>query len=187
MPDTEPTTVAYSFLSVRSYIESTYGAGSFRLVRSAIAERFPQFPPVISPGAWYPTAALTAILDAAHDHFGPEDFYERCGRAIVKDEVNVFMRFALRLTSPLWILEKANDTWRSAQTHGRWEISGKRGEANALLLDYPGTAGYCRLLTAYFEVLLGLTGASGLTVVHPKCRHRGEGACLFVARWRTSP
>jgi hypothetical protein len=183
MPGDGPTTAATSFLSIRNYIETTYGTGSFRAVREVIAARFPDFPPVLVPSARYRTPALFAILDAAHDLFGPADFYERCGRAIVRYEVNVFLRFALRLSTPSWVLERATDAWRAVHSSGRWEVTGTPGEVNARLVEFETTAGYCRMLSGYFETLLGLSGVAELTIEHRTCRGRGEASCLFIARW----
>src|SRR5512143_1336174 len=116
MPHAGPRTAAHAFLSLRSYVEATYGAGSFRAVRAAIAGRYPAFPQVIVPASWHPTPAYQAMLEAAHDVFGPEDFYEKCGHATVAYEVSVFLRFVLRVTSPLWVVERATEAWRNSHT-----------------------------------------------------------------------
>ncbi|MCA1664671.1 MAG: hypothetical protein LC659_10445, partial [Myxococcales bacterium] len=65
-----------------------------------------------------------------------------------------------------------------------WAVRGTPGELTAQLTGFASTTGYCRLLTAYFQRLLGLTGARELTIEHPQCRPRGDIACLFIGRWR---
>ncbi len=176
-------TAAHSFLSIRNYIEATYGAGSFRGVRDRLAARFPDFPTIFVPRAWYPTAALLAMVDAAHDLFGPEDFSERCGQKIVEYEVNVFLRFALRMTSPAWVLDKATEAWRSAHSTGTWQVSGTPGRVTARLDGFTTTAGYCRLLTAYFQALLERSGGRDVKVELIGCRGRGDASCVWLVTW----
>lgn len=177
-------TTSASFLSVRNYIEARYGAGSFRRVRDVLHERgFTEFPHVLTPGAKYPTPMLTAMIDAACELFGSDDFYERCGRAIVEYEINVLLRFALQLTTPLGVVERAGDPWRKVHSAGNWTIDGDKYHVVAQLDGFPTTAGYCRLLTAYFHRLFELTGARNVVLEHPTCVARGNGACRFEGRW----
>lgn len=183
MPVTESVTSAASFLSIRKYIETTYGSGSFRLVRDQVAEAHPEFPRVLSPGATYPTRWLFATIDAARAIYGPDDFYERCGRAIVDYEVNVLFRFALKLSSPNWLFDKATEAWRKAHSTGVWHMSGRPGTLTARLHDFVTTDSYCRLLRAYFVRLISLSGASNVSVEHPTCTARGDRECTFTALW----
>jgi hypothetical protein len=178
--DSVPVTAATSFISIRSYIEKTYGSANLKRVREAL----PALPVVVVPNARYPTALLQAMLDVAHDLLGPEDFYERCGRGIVAYEVNVFLRFVLKLGTPRGVLDKATESWRKVHSTGRWMVTGPDGAISAELIGFRTTVGYCRMLTAYFTQLLGLTGARGVTVVHPDCRGRGQPTCTFLASWR---
>jgi hypothetical protein len=180
----ESQTAAASFLSIRRYIETTYGQGSFRRVRDIVAETHPEFPQILTPGATYPTVWLFATIEAAHDLLGPEEFYESCGDAIVDYEVNVLFRFALKFSSPNWVFDRATEAWRKAHTTGSWVMAGRPGHLVARLVDFTTTIGYCRLLGAYFVRLLSLSGAQGVTVEHPGCAARGDGECTFVSRWR---
>jgi hypothetical protein len=182
-----PMTAATSFLSIRNYVETTYGVGSFRRVRDAVVERgHPEFPQVMVPNGRYPTAMLLTMVDAAHDVLEAPDFYESCGRAIVAYEVNVFLRYVLKLASPLGVVERATESWRQAHSTGMWQIQGNVGDVVAELTDFETTAGYCRLLRAYFERLFQLTGAEAVTVEHPACRGRGDPACRYRVRWRVA-
>lgn len=126
-----------------------------------------------------------AMCDAAHDVLGPADFYERCGDSIVAFEVNLVLRFALQFSTPLWILDRATESWRKVHSAGTWAVRGTPGELTAQLSGFPSTTGYCRLLTAYFQRLLRLTGARELVIEHPQCRPRGDIACVFSGRWRS--
>jgi len=186
MADDAAVTAATSFLSIRTYIESRYGTGSFRRVREAVVERgFADFPAVLLPTAKYPTAMLFATIEAARDVLGPEDFYEGCGRGIVEYEVNVFLRFAMKLASPRGILDHATEAWRKVHSTGEWNVTGPDGAAAAELIGFVTTEGYCRMLVAYFLRLLELTGARGVGVKHVECRARGAKSCRYLATWKT--
>lgn len=186
MADDVPVTAATSFLSIRTYVESRYGAGSFRRVREAVVERgHPDFPNVLLPTAKYPTALLFATIDAGHDVLGPEDFYESCGRGIVEYEVNVFLRFAMKLASPRGVLDHATEAWRKVHSTGEWNVSGPDGAVAAELLGFVTTEGYCRMLAAYFRRLFELTGARGVGIQHVECRARGAKTCRYLATWKT--
>lgn len=128
-------------------------------------------------------SAFAGSIDAACELFGSDDFYERCGRAIVEYEINVLLRFALQLTTPLGVVERAGDPWRKVHSAGNWTIDGDKYHVVAQLDGFPTTAGYCRLLTAYFHRLFELTGARNVVLEHPTCVARGNGACRFEGRW----
>jgi len=186
MPAAVPETAAMSFLSNRNYIETTYGTGSFRRVREALlAGSWPEFPSVIVPNARYPTEMLIDLIDTARDVLGPEDFYERCGRGIVAYEMSVFMRFALRLTTPIGVLERATEAWRKVHSDGTWSWSGEEGAIMAILVGFPTKPGYCRFLSAYFKRLFELTGARDVKIEHPECSARGQRRCAYRATWHS--
>lgn len=185
MASSGPVTASASFLSIRSYIEAGYGAGTFQRVRQEVRARgFDEFPQVLTPGARHPTAMLTTMVDTAHELLGPADFYERCGRAIVDYEINALFRFALQLSTPMGVLARASDAWRKVHSAGSWTVEGESGRTDARLTGFPTTAGYCRLLTAYFQRLFELTGAREVVMEHPRCVGRGDAYCGFMGRWR---
>jgi hypothetical protein len=180
-----PSTSSKSFLSLRDYVERTYGAGSFERVRARLTELGMPIDRVITPMGWYPTTTYAAALDAGRDLFGPENFAEQFGYAAAEYELNFFLRFLLRFTSPVWILQRGADVWRRYHDTGEWEIVGFPHRIRGALRGF-GIAhdGYCRSLVGWLRRACELTGAREVTVRHLECRTRGAEACVFEGHWR---
>jgi hypothetical protein len=178
-------TFATSLLSLRRYVETTHGAGSFKVVREALHDKHAiTLHPILAP-AWYPTLWFLRGLDEARARFGPDDFYERFGHAAAEYEIHWIFRFALRLTSPFWLIERGAKEWPKAHDTGRWEVAkaGDRGLRGTLFDFGIVHEGQCRSLTSWFTRACQMTGEKRAKVMHPFCRARGAKACVFDGEW----
>ena len=182
-----PLTSSKAFLSLREYIESQYQSGAFQRVRDTLASRGLELDRVIKPNGWYPTATYAAALDVARDLFGPADFAERYGYASAEYELNFFLRFLLRFTSPTWILQRGADVWRRFHDSGTWEITGSAQRIRGVLQEFGVIhEGYCSLLVGWLRRACELTGAREVAVIHPECRARGAKVCVFEGAWKVN-
>jgi hypothetical protein len=179
-------TASTSLLSLRRYVEDTYGQGSFKAIRDALHDKHAiTLPPVLAPAAWYPTTWFLRGMDEARARFGSDDFYERFGAAAAEYEIHWVFRFALRFTSPLWLVERGAKEWCRAHDTGRWEVSavGDHGLRGTLYEFGIVHEGQCRSLTSWFTRACQMTGERRARVEHPICRARGAKLCVFQGEW----
>lgn len=181
----EPLTFCTSFLSLRRFVEETYGAGAFQKVREGLARTHHiELPAIIAPGAWYPTQAFASGLDVGRQIFGPPGFHEMFGAKAAEYEIHWVYRPLLRFKSPLWMLEQGATVWRKAHNTGTWTIESKDRWMRGSLRDFGLVhAGYCRSLCAWLSRACEMTGTVGLRVFHPECRVTGSAACVFEGEW----
>src|SRR6185437_8773971 len=146
----EPLTYCTSFLSLRRFVEERHGAGSFQKVREGLARQHRiELPPIIAPGAWYPTRAFALGLDVARNLWASPMFHEQFGAKAAEYEINLVYRVILRFTSPTWMLEQGTSVWNKAHNTGKWTIESKSGWMRGTLRDFGLVhAGYCRSLCA---------------------------------------
>jgi hypothetical protein len=181
-----PLSYCATFLGLRTFVEKRNGIGSFNLVRRGVFDIYDhELAPVIAPQSWHPTAAYTAALDVARARFGKSDaFFDELGFAQAEYEINMLLRFALRLASPRWLLERGTDAWRRSHNTGdwHWEAAPGRRLMRGTLLDFGVVhAGLCRMLTGWFRRACQMAGAPLARVWHPYCRAAGARACTFEA------
>jgi hypothetical protein len=183
----ESLTFCTSFLSLRQYVEQKQGAGSFKRVRAALAaEHGIELPAVITPGSWLPTLHFTTGMNVARTLFGPPNFHELFGAAAAEYELRWVHRVILRFTSPLWMLERADEVWNKAHTTGRWEIAGSAAQRTmrGTLYDFGVVdKGYCDSLRGWITRACLMTGTHRIAVLETSCRARGAAGCTFEGRW----
>jgi hypothetical protein len=175
------------FMSLRHFVETRYGSGSFAALRRELAKRHGlELDLVLRPNGWYPTAAFVRGLELGHELFGPDDFYELFGEAAAEYEISIFNRFVLRFTSPGWLVERGADVWSRSHDSGRWIV--EREKPLHLRATLEGFAipsdGFCRGLIGWFRRACAMTGVRDVVIEHPFCRARGLTACVFDGRWR---
>jgi len=177
-------TFATAFLTLREYLDEHHGAGAFHRVRDGLAARGLQLDPVIVPHRWYPTATLCTALDLARERYGPDDFYERYGRAAAERQVHLAFRFLLRFTTPAWLWQRGAGMWRRAHTTGVWNIESRGRWVRGTLSDFGVVhVGYCRMLVGWLTRACEMTGARPGVVNHSACRALGAAACVFEGEW----
>jgi hypothetical protein len=180
-----PLTYCASLLNLRAFAEAGLGEGAFSAVRATLERRFGhRLPPVLAPHAWYPTLWLCRAMDVAAEMSSDAQFYERFGAFAAGRDVRMVFRFALRFTSPLWLMERGAKEWRRAHDTGHWDVEGRDGYLRGTLHDFGVVhVGQCRSLTAWFNRAARMTGVKRLVVAHSRCRALGGGTCVFEGEW----
>jgi hypothetical protein len=181
-----PQTFCASLISLRRYVHTQYGRGSFqRLAERMRRDHDIELPLALASRTWYPTTWFLAGMDAARDLFGPDDFYERFGSTAAEYEIPILFRWALRLTDPRGMLERASREWHKAHDTGRWCIeSGDPRRMRGTLFGFGVVhEGQCRALTAWITRACRMTGAPKVRVWHPHCRAHGDSDCAFEGEW----
>jgi hypothetical protein len=181
----QPLIRGVAVLSFRAYLQSRFGPNAFaRTVSTLPAEHFREFASSLEPASWYSTAAFVASIAAARDHFRAPQLPESYGTAAAAYELTLIHRFILRFTSPLWLLQRGSQVWRSYHNTGRWTIEAWPRRIRGTLRDFGIVDGmYCRVLAGWFRRAGEMTGAGQMRVVHPQCRATGAAACVFEGEW----
>jgi len=173
-----------SVLSLRTFVERTYGGGAFdRVLDTLPPEERDPLRGIVLPVAWYPARAFVHALHATEVTFGDAGVYERYGTFAAEFEINTFQRMVLRFTSPIFFLDRAGRLWHRFHDSGEWEVSGDARHMRGTLRNFAIVdAHYCRVLTAWIKRAGEMTGVRG-DVVHPECRALGAAACVFTGWW----
>jgi hypothetical protein len=135
---------------------------------------------------WYDTRACLGAIAAFEQELGAGAgaSIEAFGRWAAEADLTVFHRAFLRLANPAFTLEKFADYWKRFHTHGKWVIARRPDGFTATLEDFEGAQVYCRALTPYFQRAFELVGAKDVRTAHPRCRMRGDAACVWTGSWR---
>ncbi len=176
---------ATSFLSLRQFVDETYGAGSFRRLREALKQQHDiELPQPIVLGTWLPTLHLVTAQATAHELFGPPDFHARLGWAAAAYELTWLQRLAMRFTSPQFFLERGAQHWRGRHSSGTWTYDSRPHWIRGTLRDFAVVdAGFCAMMRAWLTHACVMTGAGKAYVVERECRAKGADACIFEGSW----
>jgi hypothetical protein len=174
-----------SVLSLQTFVTRTYGDGAFaRVLDHMEPELGEPLRGIVLPVNWYPTPAFVRAIETASTLFADDRLFERYGAFAADFEITRFQRFALRFTSPLYLMSRAGRMWNRFHDTGEWNVTGGANELRGALKGFAIVSeSYCRVLTAWIHRAAEMTGVRG-SVVHPECRARGADACLFVGTWQ---
>lgn len=185
MEPSEAKIAGAAVLSLQRYVQAQHGDDAFaRVLAKAPPEHAAEVTEFVSTLHWYPTVAVTSLIDVAREMFGPVDFAERLGEASADDQIKTLYRFVLRFTSPSWMMTRGVAMWPRFHNSGKWELVGGENTMRGTLTDFAApSASICRLLVGWFRRSGQLTGAPNMQVWHPECRVAGKRACVWVAQW----
>jgi len=143
-----------------------------------------ELPPIIAPGAWYPSRAFASGMDVARHEFQAPGFHDLFGAKAAEYELHWVYRPLLRFTTPVWLIEQGANVWRKAHDTGTWTIESRAGWVRGTLKDFGLVhAGSCRSLTAWLQRACEMTAARKIRIWHPQCRVDGASGCVFEGEW----
>jgi hypothetical protein len=173
-----------SVLSLRTYLERLQGPGTLDKVLDRMPpEEGAALRGIVLPVNWYPTLSFVHALHAAEGMLRDPHFYETYGAFAAEYQINAFQRFALKFSSPIYLLDRAGRMWRRFHDSGDWVVEGDRQHMKGTLRNFAVVdARYCRVVAAWIQRAGQMTGARG-EVAHPECRARGAAACVFAGWW----
>jgi hypothetical protein len=175
---------ATSFLSLRQFVDETYGPGSFRKLREALQRQHDiVLPPSIELGTWLPTVHLVTAYATAATLFETPDFHARLGWAAAAYELTWLQRLAMRFTSPQFFLERGAQHWRNRHSTGTWTYDARPRWIRGTLRDFVVDAGFCTMMRAWLTHACVMTGAGKIYIVERACRSKGADACVFEGNW----
>lgn len=137
---------------------------------------------------WYDLALqhrLLRAVDAALGH-GDLALIPAVARFEADQDLTRIHRMFLRLANPAFVLEKSGEYWHRFYDTGEWSVKRERSNHAVATLTGVGEVdvAFCMYLSRYIERMFELVGAKEVHVDHPRCRTRGEPACVFAGAWR---
>jgi hypothetical protein len=174
-----------SVLTLQVFLRKTYDEWLYERVLAALPESHAaSLRSIVLPVNWYPSEAYVAALHTARDLSGFDQFWEQYGTFAADYQINLFARFVLHFTSPVFFLQRGARLWSRSHDTGRWDIEGGDKKMRGVLRDFAIVdACYCRILVAWIRRASRLTGARG-GLTHPECRALGAEACVFEGWWK---
>lgn len=173
-----------SVLSLRTFIERLQGPGAFEklLDRMEPADAEP-LRGIVLPVNWYPSESFLRAVLACERMLRDPEVYEHYGAFAAEYEITAFQRFALKFTSPTYMMTRAGRIWNRFHDTGNWHVEGDSHSMKGTLRDFAIVdARYCRVVAAWIKRAGQMTGARG-EVQHPECRARGGEVCVFTGWW----
>lgn len=180
-------TKGLNLLNAKKFVVGRYGEEGWAAVLAAL----PPDEATIIDGAiavgWYEADLLPHLYRALEETEGKIDrrLFEHLGTFAAERDLTTTNRLFLRMANPAYVLEKAGEYWHRFHEIGQWTVTRSGGNgATATLADFTIDAHFCRMLTAYIRRMFELVGAKAVHVEHPRCRARGDTACVFEGSWR---
>jgi hypothetical protein len=172
-------------LSLRQFVDETYGPGSFRRLCEVLRQEHDiVLPSPIALGSWLPTAHLVTAQATAGKLFAAPEFHAQLGWAAAAYELNWVQRLAMRFTSPQFFLERGAQHWRGRHTSGTWTYDSRPHWIRGTLRDFAVVdAGFCAMMRAWLTHACVMSGAGKIYVVERECRANGAEACVFEGSW----
>ncbi len=180
-------TKGVGFINVKNFVTERFGAAGWDAVTGRLSpEDRDELSSAVSVG-WYSLplyARLIRVLDEVHG-YGDLALVVQLGRYEAERDLTTIHRAFLRFFNPAFIVEKFAEYWKRFHDSGEWvAVRDSDRQITATLANW-GCVDHalCRELVGYFTRTLELVGAKNVIVEHPKCRAKGEGQCVFRARW----
>jgi hypothetical protein len=176
------------YVSVRMFTEERFGKEApDKALRELSAEDRELLASSVAVG-WYPIEPILRYHRAVDRIFGEGDLAlcTEIGRFGAEWQLNLFHKFILRFTSPIWFMEKGAKLWLTYFNHGRWEVSQPApNQLLARLHDFPlADEAFCKREYGWFQRAAELTGAKQVKLVERQCRASGGTICEYFGEWR---
>jgi hypothetical protein len=172
----------------RTHIETTYGAEGWATVAAEMTTEARRALDAVVAVGWYAGDLHVEMLRALEETHGKADrsVLARAAERDAEFDVSRIHRVMFRALNPGLLLERGMDVWGRFFDSGQWVIERTSAtSARGTLVGFGIVdARYCRYLTAYLRRLLELVGARNARILHPRCRGRGDDACILDSEWQ---
>jgi hypothetical protein len=140
----------------------------------------------ILASAWYPMPLFLHFMQEVERQLASQepDVIRRMGRASAEYGIKGVYKVFFRLGSPEFIIGRAARVFGSYDDSGQLVVAESRaGRAVVELSGFEGAPQFCKRILGWMEKTIEMAGAKNLRSDHPRCVHRGDGACRFVGDW----
>jgi len=175
-------------LNVRAFVIAREGREAWERVLAALAPEDRDVLAGAIPVGWYDMSTYERIHRALIDTLGGGDpaIMIALGRYAAEQDLKTIHRLFLRAANPAYVLERAAEYWARFQDSGTWSIVREAPDRVHATLAGWGSEdeATCVRLGGYIQRLFELVGARDVVVQRPRCRARGDDACVFAGAWR---
>jgi hypothetical protein len=113
------------------------------------------------------------------------DFARRAGRFGGEVAIRSVYKFILSLLSPATTCRAIPTLWGRVYNAGRVTVEVGEGEGRFEVHDFPASEAQCGRFTGWLDFVGSATStARNVRIEHTSCRARGDGACVWQARWQ---
>ena len=175
------------FLAADAFVRKRFGAAAVdRCLAGFSAEEQLVWKSAVAVGR-YPMALMTRFLRAADAALGKNDLAlcHDAGRFAAEYQLTLFHKFALRFTTPHWLMDRGVRIYDVNVGSGRWQV--EKVSERELIARLDGFAepdpALCRRWSGWIQRAAEMTGAKQCTVPETRCRLRGDPLCEYRGTW----
>jgi uncharacterized protein (TIGR02265 family) len=184
----EPGSVkASSHLTTVMYIERLHGDEGVERIYGAISIEEADLLRKLRAKDWCPLPAYTNYMLAADEIYGQGDLAlcRELGHASARWQIPGLVRAAMRMFSPLQMVNHFQSGWSRMMDRGRAEAT-QTGDTSLVLRIHefdPFHRAVCERLCGFFAATVEMTGGRNPSVAHPRCVATGNLVCEFAVSW----
>jgi hypothetical protein len=176
-----------TLLHMRSWVLERHGQDAWQRVRASLGPADGAVVASLLPMGWYDVRVQHRLLRTIDATLGNGDLrlVPSIGRHAAMHDLTRIPRLFLRLATPAFVLQKADDFWARFYDTGHWDV--ERHDDNSARAALRGFAvpdrAFCLYPFAYIERTFRLTGVQSGSLTHPACVCRGADSCVFAGSW----
>jgi hypothetical protein len=176
------------FESTRVFTEKEFGSNATARVLAELSPADQTALAGVSVLGWYPVEPVLHYHHALDRLYGNGDLSAcyRAGRFSAGWAFNNVLKFMLRFTTPMVLIERATSVWERYHDSGRWEVEtqGKQRFVGKLHEFQVHDPAFCARLRGWVHGAVELTGGKKVSVIESRCVCRGHDHCAFLATWQ---
>jgi hypothetical protein len=137
----------------------------------------------LAPLGWVELGELIAALDCARVALPSSHLARKVGRGTMSATFARLFGADPSSLSAETVIAALPSFWDRYHAWGDVAVAVTAGHAEVTLAGYPGSTEVCALVAAELERIVELTGATGVSASHPRCRCTGNMQCEFQLTW----
>jgi len=177
-----------ALFSTIDYIIKKYGNNNYEALISKIPQELYQEIRVgVISSQWYPLELLIALMRAAGELFGKQNFrlYHEMGQHSAEYGLKSIYKIFLKFGSPEFIIKKAPLVWKNYYNRGEMKIiDSSRNRVTMRLYNFPTPDKiFCQRITGWAEKTAELSGGKNSLFWESKCILEGGEYCEWKGKW----
>ena len=178
---------ASSHQSTTLYLERVHGEEAVERCYAAVDPKEAELLRNLRAKDWCPLPAFCHYLLAADELYGQGDLAlcRDMGQASAKWQIPGLVRVAMRLFSPLQMINHIPDLWGKLMDKGRIEVAQTSETSGFIRVHefHPFHRAMCERLVGFITAGLELTGGRNPSVAHPRCVTADNLVCEYACSW----
>ena len=183
------------FILIKEHVLENHGKDGWKKLLNQVS---PKDSRVVDSGflknEWYPAPLLNRFLESYDRIFGNGDLssIKPVASYIATEDLAPLFEVFTNLKNPSFVLSNSPSLWRRYFDTGEMRIEIRDDDKRfyrAHLIELAdedrvsGRAVCTYGIPAWTETALIMAGAQSVNIIHPECRYRGSGICVYEYRW----